>query len=470
MAVNAHYYTTLFFKYLLHRATFVWGIFLLLTMAWGLCNLRGEWQGARGWEQQLVAQSIAGSHGFSFDASHRWMFVDFRSAYSSDEYFPTAMVEPVYPTLMAIFFKALGDYGKLAILVFQVIALLITCVFIYHLGRMLFNSWTGMLAGSILAILPAAQYEARGTLQNAIFAGLIVSIAACVIIWCLEKVSVRRGITLGFVLGFTCLTLVSTLLFIPIAVLLVLLSARPFRPVVWKTALSILLTAFVVVSPWTVRNLLVFGEFIPVRTGLGLNSYIFNPILAATFSPGFHACSDTLGPLWKAPDARKAILLARKSSEKRQAMYKRSFDCIEHDAPEGYERFNEAKRDKVYLKKALDFILSEPGTFIMMAYHKGLAFFSDWGIDKRVVALLALIGALITLRNHRARVLTLLALAYAVPYSLASPLFYRYRYPIEPILLLLASHVLILAASTSNKLWHFRDEKLIWKKINRTLI
>src|SRR5262245_51621253 len=147
MAVKAHYYTTSFFKYLLHHATLVWGTFLLLTMAWGLWNLHGEWQGAQGWEQQSVAQGIEGSHGFSYDASHRWMFVDFKSAYSSDEYFPTALVEPVYPTLMAIFFKALGDYGKLAILVFQVISLLITCVVIYHLGRILFNSWTGILAG-----------------------------------------------------------------------------------------------------------------------------------------------------------------------------------------------------------------------------------------------------------------------------------------------------------------------------------
>lgn len=455
MALNAHYYTISLFNYLSQRVTLIWGIFLLLTMAWGLSNLRGEWQRAPGWEQKWIAQSIAGGHGFSFDATHRWMFVDFRSAYSSDEYFPTAMAEPVYPTLMAISFKALGSYGQLAILVFQVIALLITCVVLYYLGRMLFNSWTGILAGSILAIFPAAQYEARGTLSNAILAGLMVSISACLIIWCLEKVSVRRGIILGLVLGFTCLTLAPTLLFIPISALLVLSSARPLRPVVWRTALSIFLTACVVVSPWTIRNLLVFDEFIPVRTGFGLNAHIFNPILAATFSPVLHACSDTLGPLWKAQNARKAILLASKSSEKRLALYKRSFDCIAQDAPERYRRFNEAQRDNVYLKKALDFILAEPGTFIMMAYHKGLGFFyagSGWGIDKLLVALLALIGALITLRDHRARVLTLLTLAYVIPYSSGLPVLYRYRYPVEPILLLLASSVLVLAACTLNDL------------------
>ncbi|MFX0195016.1 MAG: ArnT family glycosyltransferase [Candidatus Hodarchaeota archaeon] len=431
------------------KAFFIWAILFMIAIVSGLRFLRisDRWQSAQGWEYFWIAESIAGGHGFSIASCHRWMFVDFRSSYSCDEYSPTALEEPVYPILMALSFKAFGKYGKFAILVFQLITLFFISVVMYFLGRKVFNWQTGILAAFIVAIWPIAHYLATRNLGPTVFGGFIISISAFLILWSLEKVSIRRGIALGLMLGFNCLTLASTLFFIPISVILLLLSARPLMPVVWKTAFSILLTACIVVSPWTVRNLLVFGQFVPVRTGFGLATHQGNPIMAATFSAGSHACSDTLGPLWKAQNVKEAIILPRNDKEKRFAIYKRSFDCIEQGAPEGYERFNEAERDKIYLMKTLEFIFSEPRTFAILTYYKFLLFFRGWSRLQAVVSLLAFVVAIIAWRNQGSRILILLVFVYTFSYSLGVSWFYRYRYPIEPILILLASYIPIFAIS-----------------------
>lgn len=425
----------------------IWAVFILLMIVSGLriLNIYSKSYRATGYEYLWIAQSISSGHGFSFDAPHRWFFVDFSSSYPSDEYFSTAAEEPVYPFLMAFFSKILGQYGKLTVLALQVIALLFTSFMIYHLGRKVFNSRVGILASFTLVMLwPDSRVLAEHVLDPAIFAGLLISLSAYMILWCLDRVSIRRGIILGLILGFSCLTSARILLFIPVSSLLILFSERSITRDAWKTALSIILAAGIVICPWTMRNFLVFGKIIPVRTGFGLIAHQNNPILAATFTSGAYACVESLGPLWKAKDAKEAIRLATQDKEKRIAIYKRSFDCIEQEAPEGYERFNEAERDSVYLKKTLKFIFSEPRTFAILTYHRIILFFFGWKLVRGLVALLALAVAVIMLRSYKARVLTLLVLSFAVPYSLVLWGFYRYRYPIEPILLLLASYVPIL--------------------------
>ena len=117
-------------------------IILLLGTAMRLWDVFHGWSSISGGEPFLVAQSLAGGHGFSASSNHRWMFKDF---------------VPVYPGLMAIAFVIFGAVqGKLAILVFQVTALALTSVVVYYLGKRLFSSQTGILAASILAMWPSS--------------------------------------------------------------------------------------------------------------------------------------------------------------------------------------------------------------------------------------------------------------------------------------------------------------------------
>ena len=436
------------FSYLSRYSILLWLIFLLVMTGLRLSDVVRNWQSARGAEYFWIAQGIAAGHGFSIDADHRWFFMNPELSYPTDEYYPTAIEEPIYPHLMAFALRTFGDRGQLAILVFQVIALFCTCIIVYYLSRKVFNAQVGILASSILIIYPAVN-----SLQKALgvhmFAGLILSLSALAIIWCLEKISVLRGIILGLLLGLFSLTYSVPMLLIPFSALLVLVSARSLRLLMGntKTALAIVLTACLVISPWTYRNYQVFGHFVPVRTGMGLNFHHGNPILAGTFTPGNYACAETLGSLWQAKNAREAVLLSKQGSKYTQPIFQRSYDCLEQEVPEGYENFNEVERDKVYMQKSLEFIFAEPQTFMALAYNKLLGLYAGWRPSQTRIAILAFMGALLALKNRQARVLVMMVLIFSVPYTLAVSWWYRYRYPIEPILLILASYVLVFMAT-----------------------
>jgi hypothetical protein len=428
---------------------FSWAALLCLLLVFNMITFLLAWQTTGGAEYLWIAESLAGGHGFSLPATHRWMFIDFESSYPAGEYFPTALEEPVYPTVLAVNLRFLGGYGKFVMLGIHVICLFLTWLIVYDLGRTIFpreeGVFVGMLSGSILALWPAA-HRLTNDLSPAVPAGLLVVVAAYLIVRCIGNVSVTRSFFLGLFLGFCSLTLAATIVFVPVAVTLVLLLARPWRPVVLKAALVIGLGACLVVVPWTVRNLVVFGELVPIRTGFGLGVHQANPILAATFSSGSHACSDTLGPLWPARNVVEAMQAVQTDRDKRFAVYKRSFDCIQAEAPDGYDKFNEAQRDKVYLERAIDFVISHPSVFFDMTIKKGLLFFLGKTWAESFLACFALIGAVMSWRNPRARILTVLIGVFPLAYMLGPMWFYRYRYPVEPLVAVLASVAIVKLA------------------------
>ncbi len=66
-----------------------------------------------------------------------------------------------------------------------------------------------------------------------------------------------------------------------------------------------------------------------------------------------------------------------------------------------------------------------------------------------VVALLPVLRAAVSLKDPRFRALALMALAYAAVYVGAYPFFYRYRYPIEPVLAILGGVAIVSMAPSA---------------------
>jgi hypothetical protein len=399
-----------------------------------------RWKSLIGYEYYWIAEGIAGGHGYSLAANHRWYFDDFKTEYPADQYYPTALEEPIYPYLLAFSFTSLGEYGRLYPIVLNVVLLYLTSVLVYLLARKVFGSRVGIFAS--VALLTWWWFDVSwmtvGAFSPAIFGGFNIILSAYVLLWFLEKISVARGVVLGFVLGFSCLTLAAGQLFVPLAALLALVLKRPVRPLAWAPAAAIVGTFLIVLSPWTLRNYRVFGQLVPIRTGFGLALHQSNPALAATFSDAEQTCVKQLGPIWRARDAKDAIQQVRTVQAKRMAMYKRSYDCVELEAPRDYSRFSEPRRDKVYLAKSVEFIRSYPKIFLALTRYRIQAFLVGWSPRHTLVTLLAICGTLLAWRNRKAAVLVLLVAAYVFPFSLATPLMYRYRYPIEPVFFTLA--------------------------------
>ena len=160
----------------------------------------------------------------------------------------------------------------LAVLLLQLTALYSTALIIYYLIRKVYDSHWGILAsiGLLIWWWPAVRYLTIGVFSPAVLAGLAIVSSAYLLIWSLEKISVKRSVILGVVLAFSCLILAAGMLFVPLAVLLTFILKRPMKPLAWAPALAIVATVGVILMPWALRNYAVFGQFIPIRTGFGL--------------------------------------------------------------------------------------------------------------------------------------------------------------------------------------------------------
>ena len=204
-------------------------------------------------------------------------------------------------------------------------------------------------------------------------------------------------------------------------------------------ALTIVIVAAATVSPWTLRNYRTFGHLIPVRTGLGYVLYMGNAVLAGTFVPELQVQNPDVAPLWTAANALEAV---RKSGVGRYHIIQHihARQALEAGVGENFVELNEHERDTVYKRRAKAFILAHPLITLRLMIAKGLCYFfvnwSSWGL---VSAALALIGMCLWIRDARARAIAMLALGFSAPYVLTQPIYYRYRYPVESLFLLLAA-------------------------------
>jgi hypothetical protein len=104
----------------------------------------------------------------------------------------------------------------------------------------------------------------------------------------------------------------------------------------------------------------------------------------------------------------------------------------------------EAERDAIYARGALAFVQAHPGVALgLWARRLVLFLFPENDVWQGVVSGLALAGLAVSARRREARLLALLAAAYALPYVVCTIFFYRYRYPIEPLLALFASRAIV---------------------------
>ena len=123
---------------------------------------------------------------------------------------------------------------------------------------------------------------------------------------------------------------------------------------------------------------------------------------------------------------------------------------------EAMEGLNEVEEDKVMLKKAKTFIKENPRRFVKLTLRRIVAFWffaNPASMNKKQllqaivyvpVVILAAIGILFSGRKRNGTALVgCLLVSYPVVYYITHVSFYRYRYPVEPFLILMASFAFV---------------------------
>jgi len=367
-----------------------------------------------GYEQAAIAQALADGRGFS-DPFQRGSGA-------------TGWCAPLYPALLALLLRVTGGVtysAALALAVLQAAAAALTCQQLFRLARALHSPRLGWLAAAAFALHPLAAYLPVSLVWDSTFVALGVT-------WFLARLAEagpsappRAILAHGVRLGLVALVNPAPLSLAP-AVLWYLARGRGARAMVGVAAAfggALALT----VSPWALRNALTLGS--PnLRTNLGVELFVGNNDGArGPFNGRIHPAYD-------------------------DAEYQR------------YLELGEVAYARDAGARALAWARADPARFLALSAHRAQRFWVgpdpreperlgsgalrhrdaegwiEW-LTHALAGALAIVGALRFRGPGAALVrgaLFLFPLVYYVTH-----VFERYRFPIEPVVVLAAVSVLV---------------------------
>lgn len=216
------------------------------------------------WEQGNVARALVAGQGFG-------------SAFNSTQ--PSAIMPPVYPLIIAVFFRLFGIHTAASIFAAHALNCLISalaCIPVFLIARRSFGPRAALWASWGWAFFPYGIYFAAAWAWST----HLLLLCLLWLFYLAQKMesSSRLRLWAGFGLlgGFAALTEPSILVVIPF--LLVLAAWRLARGgkrwLLPGVVASVTLAA--AISPWLIRDALVFHRFIPMRDSMGLELWMGN--------------------------------------------------------------------------------------------------------------------------------------------------------------------------------------------------
>ena len=252
-----------------------------------------------GWEMGRIGRALATGYGYS----------DPFTGHTG----PTAWTPPLYTLLIGSVFKVFGVYTRLSAFVLLTVNSLLsawTAVLVWEIGLRCCNRRVAWWSGWLWALYPAAmQYAVRWIWEMCATAAVFTALVLLVLRMrgvgnpVPPRQTGRQWALFGWLWGVLALLNPAPLLMLPVMLLYLLAPARsgavtgasrtdigalqrtlyalrtaPYA----RIALSLVLF-LLVLTPWTVRNYVVFHRFIPLRDNFGAENYQGN----SPWSTGF---------------------------------------------------------------------------------------------------------------------------------------------------------------------------------------
>lgn len=216
------------------------------------------------WEQGNVSQALLAGHGFG-------------SPFLSNQ--PSAIMPPVYPLIVAALFAVFGIHTTASIVAALALNCLLSslaCIPVFLMARRSFGPRVALWAGWGWAFSPYGIYFSAEWAWST----HLLLLCLCWMLYLAQDLERSRRIGLwagfGLLAGFAGLTEPSILLLVPFLLALAAwrLGRAHQRWLLPGVAASLTLAA--AISPWMIRNALVFHRFIPMRDSMGLEMWLGN--------------------------------------------------------------------------------------------------------------------------------------------------------------------------------------------------
>ncbi len=350
----------------------------------------------------------------------------FGSPFNSNQI--SAIMPPVYPAIVAVFFKAFGirtTASIIAIHAFDSVLSALACIPVFLMARRGFGPRVAWWAAWGWAFSPYGIYFAATWAWST----HLLLLCLCWLIVLAQELeqSTRLGLWAGFGLfaGFAGLVEPSVLVVIPFLLALACWRLR----VEGKRCLTPGLIACTVlaaaISPWIIRNAMVFHRFIPMRDNMGLELWLGNN------GRSLHWTNDELNP--------------------------------EHNAQElaDYDRMGELAYMDHKMRQAKAYIHDHPAWYAWMCVRRAVYLWTGyWSFDRDYLAqepmdlanipfatcltLLALLGLVMAWRENPRECVRYAGVLFLFPflYYFAHPGAYRMR-PLDPLIVILGCQAIL---------------------------
>jgi 4-amino-4-deoxy-L-arabinose transferase-like glycosyltransferase len=386
----------------------------VVTTSWVFSHERNFWR--FGYEMGQISSSIAMGNGFSWP---EWE--------PSSQGEPTAWMAPAYPYIMAAAFTMFGLFSPQAakvLILFLTITSVLTCVFLYFIGKRLYNPHVGLLAAFLLAVYPPAIHFAVSNLWEISLFTCSLFLVILLFLRLANQPRVKEGMWLGIAFGFSALVNPIIVGAYPFALVWLYLKAEGGRHTIIKTSAAIIIVSGVVIAPWLVRNYIVFGQFAFIKSNLGNELYLGNN----KYSTGGY----------------EDAITSRKNMSKVFTEVDLAF----------LDQSNEIIRNKFLFRHAVTFIVDHPLRFVQQTMFRFVRYWTypkpERGLHANIslviyfiLLFLAVAGIILTkLKDKNTQLLLIFLLTLPLPYYFTIVRAFRYRFPIEPILIVFAAYML----------------------------
>jgi 4-amino-4-deoxy-L-arabinose transferase-like glycosyltransferase len=378
-----------------------------------------------GYEMGRVAQALATGHGYA----------DPFTGHTG----PTTWVPPLYPLLLAAVFKVFGIYtlrSAWVILAINSFFSALTTLTTYEIAARCFNRRVAVWSAWIWALYPAAMQYAVRWVWDMTFSTWLLSL---ILVLALRMRRIgeapsdtnqdprssddgrtkRRWLIFGLLWGILALSNPSLLLFLPACGLWILNGTHQVRKQLAFASLAAVVF-LLCISPWIIRNALVFHRFIPLRANFGAELYLGN-------GPGAMGFLMEYNHPYEAPDQMRL-----------------------------YKQLGEVDYAKMRGRMARNYIASDPALFLRNSFKRVYFFWvsvphptgDKWYLEPFRVAnfafasLAGLFGLTLALKRHIPA-----AWLFAWAFVLIPLIYYfvtvhaRFRDPLEPLIAILAVYL-----------------------------
>ena len=261
-----------------------------------------------------LARSLLNGRGYSF--TENWY--PFTPANT-----PTAHWSFLYPLYLAGVYAVTGYHPLAARLLQATVGGALLCFLVYRIGRRVANEETGLVGATLVAVYGYFIYYNAALMTETFFIVLIL-LTLHLGLELKENPTSLHWVGLGFALGLAGLLRQTVLLFIPFLLFWLFLELRT-RDIHWWHFFIPVVVVFLLIVPWTLRNYLVYREFLLLNSNAGYALFASN--------------NPNLGTDWRN-------------------------DIVVVPVPEELKGQNEAQLDRALAQRAIESIRGDPERYL----------------------------------------------------------------------------------------------------------